>query len=64
MANSNQITEVLGIKLYDVETMAELLKISLRVAQKHFSKGDIKGQKIGGKWYVTEENLIKFIQGE
>ena len=56
--------KVSGIKLYNVEEIAKMLKCSKVIIRAHCKKGKIKGKKILGKWYVTEDNLKKYIYGD
>jgi predicted site-specific integrase-resolvase len=41
-----------------------MLPITPLTIREYFRKGKIKGNKIGKNWYVTEENLESFIEGE
>jgi excisionase family DNA binding protein len=56
--------EVSGIKLYSVEEIAKMLKSTKPTIRAYFREGKIKGQKITGKWYITEENLKKYLSGD
>lgn len=57
--------EVLGnIKLYTLTELEETLGVTHRTLQTYMISGRLKGVKIGGKWKVTEENLLRFIHGE
>lgn len=52
------------IKLYNLKDIAELLKVTERTLLTYLKEGKLKGQKIGGKWIITEENLKNFINGK
>jgi len=41
-----------------------MLPITPFTIREYFRKGKIKGNKIGKNWFVTEENLESFIEGE
>lgn len=56
--------EVSGIKLYNVEEIAKMLKCTKVIIRTYFKEGKIKGRKITGKWYVTEDNLKKYLSGD
>jgi excisionase family DNA binding protein len=56
--------EVSGIKLYSVEEIAKMLKSTKPTIRAYFREGKIKGQKITGKWYITDENLKKYLSGD
>lgn len=48
-------------------TPAEVAKIIGRNAdtvRRYIRSGDLKAQKIGRTWYVTEKTLLKFVTGE
>jgi len=56
--------KVLKKKLYSVQDLSEMLPITPFTIREYFRKGKIKGNKIGKNWFVTEENLESFIEGE
>lgn len=56
--------EVSGLKLYSVDEVAEMLKSTKPTIRLYFREGKIKGQKVTGRWYITEENLKKYLSGD
>lgn len=57
--------EINGTKLYDIDEICELLETSKKTVTKYLiDKKTLKGVKIANKWYISEENLQKFLQGE
>jgi excisionase family DNA binding protein len=52
---------VLGIKLYSVKEVAELLGVQPQSVQRYVNQGRLKAQVIGGAKYVSEENLKSFL---
>jgi len=56
--------EVSGLKLYSVDEVAEMLKSTKPTIRSYFREGKIKGQKITGKWYITEDNFKKYLSGD
>ncbi len=56
--------ELLGTTVYTVKELAELFEVTIRTVQIYIKDGKLKGQKIGGKWYFTEETLQAFVRGE
>lgn len=54
---------VLDVKLYSTVEVAELLGITPQTARTYVTEGKIKGKKIGGKYYVSEEKLLAFLKG-
>lgn len=53
-----------SIKLYTLSEVQPILKVSYRTLQNYIKDGRLKAAKIGGKWKVSEDNLLKFINGE
>ena len=56
--------EISGLKLYSVDEIAEMLKSTKPTIISYFREGAIKGQKITGKWYITEDNFKKYLSGD
>ena len=56
--------EIMGNKVFTVEETAKLFNVTRRTIQSYIKDGKIKGQKIGGMWYFTEDNLQAFVRGE
>lgn len=52
------------IKIYSMNEVAKILKVSKRTIYDYIKSGELKVKKIGGKWIITEENLKKFIETE
>lgn len=52
------------IKLYSLKDLVELLKVTERTLHNYIKSGKLKGQKIGGRWQISEANLQKFLNGE
>jgi len=48
------------LKLYSVEELSEMLDVNERSMRKWLREGKIQGQKLGVKWYVSEEMLKKY----
>lgn len=54
---------VLGVKLYTIEEVAKLLGVQRDTASKYIAQDRLKANLIGGRKYVTEENLKEFLLG-
>ena len=54
--------EVLGVKLYTLKEVGELLGVQQQTASKYVQLGKLKARVIGGAKYVSEENLKEFLQ--
>ena len=53
--------EVLGIKLYSVAEVGQMLGVQRPTASKYIQQGKLKARTIGGHKYVSEENLKDFL---
>ena len=56
--------EIMGVTLYSIKELSGILDVTVVTLRKYFRSGKMKAQKIGGKWYVTEENVKKFLGGD
>lgn len=45
------------LKLFDVQELAELLGVADDTIRNYLKAGRIAGQKLGTKWYVSEDGL-------
>jgi excisionase family DNA binding protein len=53
--------EVLGIRLYSVAEVGQMLGVQRPTASKYIQQGKLKARTIGGHKYVSEENLKDFL---
>jgi len=51
-------------KLYTLKDLAKMLKVSERTMHSYIKDGKLKGQKIGGRWQISERNYQNFINGD
>jgi excisionase family DNA binding protein len=64
-ANAEERAQKLdSIRLYTLTELEPILGVTHRTLQSYIKDGRLKGVKIGGKWKVSEEVLMKFINGE
>lgn len=49
-----------NIKIYSLKEIAEPLGVTPVTLRKYIRWERLKGQKVGQKWYVTEESLREF----
>lgn len=52
---------ILGVKLYTIEEVGELLGTQSQTVSKYIQQGRLKARVIGGRKYVSEENLKEFV---
>jgi excisionase family DNA binding protein len=50
-------------KLYSVEDLTKMLPITPLTIREYIRKGKMKGHKIGKNWYVSKEDLERFLDG-
>lgn len=53
--------EVLGVKLYSLEEVGQLLGVQKATVTKYVQQGKLNSRAIGGYKYVSEENLKNFL---
>lgn len=51
------------IKVYTVEEIAELMKVTKTTVYSYIKRGELKAKKIGKYYRVTEANLKEFLEG-
>jgi hypothetical protein len=47
--------------VYNLKDLSQKLKISTRTLRKYIRRKELKSKKIGKAYYVTEPNLMKFL---
>ena len=52
------------IKLYTLKDLAKMLKVTERTMHSYIKGGKLKGQKIAGRWQISERNLQAFLNGD
>lgn len=51
------------VTVYDVEECAELLKVNPQTIRRYIKSGKLKGQKVGGRLYVTADTIKALLKG-
>ena len=46
-----------GMKVYNLDEVAKILKIHKATVRAYIKKGRLKAKKVGGRWMVTDEAL-------
>jgi len=49
-------------KVYTVEALAELLKVSDRTIRKELNAGNMIGRKKLNRWYVLHSDLLEYLK--
>ena len=52
------------LKIYTLEEVTEMLQVTRRTLYNYLKDGRLKGNKVIGKWIITEEQLKDFIEGK
>ena len=52
-----------SLTLYSVDDLHEKLGISKLTLRNYFKEGKLKGRKLGVSWYITEESLKDYFEG-
>lgn len=52
---------ILGVELYELNEVAEMLGVSIQTMRSYVRKGTIKTTLIGRSKYITTETLRKFL---
>ena len=52
------------LKIYTLVEVAEMLQVTRRTLYNYIKDGRLKGNKVIGKWIITEEQLRDFIEGK
>lgn len=48
--------------LYSISEISEALNINPHTFRRYIREGKVKGQKVGNKWYISEESLREFFR--
>lgn len=51
------------ITMYSVSDLEPIIGVTHRTLLSYIKQGRLKAVKIGGKWRISEENLMKFLNG-
>ena len=50
--------------VYDLKALSKKLNIGIRTLREYIKRGELKARKIGKAYYVTELNLLAFLNSE
>lgn len=54
--------EILGVNLYTMAEVGQILGVQRSTASKYVQQGKLKARTIGARYYVTEEGLKEFLR--
>ncbi len=50
--------------VYDLRALSTKMGIGIRTLREYIKRGDLKAKKIGKAYYVTESNLLAFLESD
>lgn len=53
-----------NIILYSIDDLVEMLQVTRRTIYNYIKSEQLKANKVGGRWIITEENFKNFIEGK
>ena len=53
-------TKIKDVTLYSVLDLAEMLNVTTVSIRNYIKQGHLKGQKVMGRWFVSEKDLEEF----
>ena len=51
-----------NVKLYSVPDVSQILNVTTVSIRNYIKQGHLKGQKVMGRWFVSEEELSNFLK--
>jgi len=57
-------TIIEGVKLFTIPEVAEAMGVTPQTVRKYIKAGKLKSQRIGRPIYVTESNILKFVNSK
>ena len=48
--------------VYNLKDLSKKMNIGIRTLREYIKRGDLKAKKIGKAYYVTERNLLSFLE--
>jgi len=55
-------TTIKDVTLYSVFDLAQMLNVTTVSIRNYIKQGHLKGQKVMGRWFVSEEDLEEFFK--
>ena len=54
-------TKIEEVTLYSVPELSNMLNVTIVSIRNYIKKGYLKGQKLTGRWFISEESLKDFL---
>ena len=55
-------TKIEDVTLYSVPEVSQMLNVTTVSIRNYIKQGYLNGQKVMGRWFITEEELKKFVK--
>jgi hypothetical protein len=55
-------TKIEDVTLYSVPDLSQILNVTTVSVRNYIKQGHIKGQKVMGRWFVSEEEVREFLE--
>jgi predicted site-specific integrase-resolvase len=55
-------TKIEDVNLYSVPEASEILHVTTVSVRNYIRQGHLKGRKLTGRWFITEDELKKFVK--
>lgn len=52
------------LKFYTTQEVADMLKQHEETIRRKLRTGELKGVNLGGRWRITQEELMKYLEGK
>ena len=67
MCNTREVRKVMpvtiqNVKLYSVPDVSRILNVTTVSIRNYIKQGHLEGQKVMGRWFVSEEALSNFLE--
>ena len=57
-----EILEIAGVKLYPIQIVAQMMKVSVQTMSKLIREGELKPRSLGNVKYIEEKQLQEFLR--
>lgn len=54
--------KIKDMTLYSVPEVSEKLNVTTVTIRNYLRQGKLKGQKVMGRWFISEEDLVEFFK--
>ena len=55
-------TKIEDVTLYSVPDLSQILNVTTVSVRNYIKQGHLKGQKVMGRWFVSEEEVREFLE--